>query len=230
METPHVCSSMPRGRHARFHDTFIFLKRRLILASAGAVEKLPHRDTHLLYLFEDYALDTDRRELRRGPIPVPVEPKVFDLLTYLIANRERVVSKDDLLAAVWDGRIVSESALATRINAARCAVGDSGEAQRLIKTILRKGIRFVGLVREEQKLGLDAAATGQSNPAFALPERPSIAVLPFINMSGDPEQEYFADGMAEEIITALARCNWLFVIARNSSFAYKNKAVDVRQI
>jgi len=205
-----------------FHHTFIFLRQHPILAPAGAVVKLPHRDTHLLYLFEDYALDTDRRELRRGRAPVPVEPKVFDLLTYLIANRERVVSKDDLLAAVWDGRIVSESALATRINAARCAVGDSGDAQRLIKTILRKGIRFVGSVREEQKLGLDAAAAGQSSPAFALPERPSIAVLPFINMSGDPEQEYFVDGMAEEIITALARCNWLFVIARNSSFAYKN--------
>ena len=213
-----------------FHHTFIFLRQHPILAPAGAVVKLPHRETHLLYLFEDYALDTDRRELRRGRAPVPVEPKVFDLLTYLIANRERVVSKDDLLATVWDGRIVSESALATRINAARCAVGDSGEAQRLIKTILRKGIRFVGSVREEQKLGLDAPAAGQSSPAFALPERPSIAVLPFINMSGDPEQEYFADGMAEEIITALARCNWLFVIARNSSFAYKNKAVDVRQI
>jgi TolB-like protein len=184
----------------------------------------------LLYLFEDFALDTDRRELRRGRDLVSVEPKVFDLLVYLIANRERVVSKDDLLAAVWDGRIVSESALATRINAARCAVGDSGETQRLIKTILRKGIRFVGSVREEQKVGSNVAAVGQLSPVFALPERPSIAVLPFTNMSGEPEQEYFVDGMVEEIITALARCNWLFVIARNSSFGYKNKAVDVRQI
>jgi TolB-like protein len=183
----------------------------------------------LLYLFEHYSLDTDRRELRRGQDLVSVEPQVFDVLAYLIANRERVVSKDDLLAAVWEGRAVSESVLTTRINAARRAVGDSGEAQRLIKTILRKGIRFVGSVREEQKADPNAAA-GRSSPVFALPERPSIAVLPFTNMSGDPEQEYFVDGMTEEIITALARCNWLFVIARNSSFTYKSKVVDVRQI
>ena len=104
---------------------------------------------NLRYLFEDYALDTERRELRRGDAPVAVEPKVFDLLAYLIENRERVVSRDDLIAHVWDGRIVSESALARCINAARSAIGDSGEAQRLIKTLPRKGLRFVGAVREE---------------------------------------------------------------------------------
>src|SRR5262245_59968370 len=96
------------------------------------------------YLFEDYARDTDRRELRRGAAVVPLEPKAFDLLVYLIDNRERVVSKDDLLAAIWAGRIVSESAVTTRINAARAAVDDSGTQQRLIKTVLRRGFRFVG--------------------------------------------------------------------------------------
>lgn len=85
----------------------------------------------MLYLFEDCALDTDRRELRRGAELVSLEPQVFDLLEYLIRNRDRVVSKDDLIASVWRGRIISESALATRINAARNALGDSGEAQRL---------------------------------------------------------------------------------------------------
>jgi TolB-like protein len=184
---------------------------------------------HLLYLFEDCALDTDRRELRRGAGPIPVEPQVFDLLAYLIRNRERVVSRDDLIASIWHGRIVSESALATRINAARSAIGDSGEAQRLIKTLPRKGIRFVGTVREEQRLA-KAGAAEPPRSALALPDKPSIAVLPFTNMSGDPEQEYFADGVAEEIITALSRCNSLFVIARNSSFTYKGKAVDVRQV
>jgi len=187
----------------------------------------------LLYLFEDCALDTDRRELRRGANLVAVEPQVFDLLEYLIRNRDRVVSKDDLIASVWRGRIISESALATRINAARNALGDNGEAQRLIKTLPRKGIRFVGAVRENQKSRTAAAAvvtTDPAGPALALPDKPSIAVLPFTNMSGDPEQDYFADGVAEEIITALSRCNWLFVIARNSSFTYKGRAIDIRQV
>jgi adenylate cyclase len=97
----------------------------------------------LLYRFEDYGLDTDRRELYRGSSLISVGPKVFDLLAYVIENRERVVSKDDLVAAIWHGRIVSESALTTCINAARAAIGDSGEAQRLIKTLPRKGIRGV---------------------------------------------------------------------------------------
>ena len=83
----------------------------------------------MLFLFDNYALDTDRRELRHGAVAVPVEPQVFDLLAYLIENRERVASYDDLIAAVWGGRIVSESALTTRINAARCAIGDSGAEQ-----------------------------------------------------------------------------------------------------
>src|SRR5580765_2062503 len=182
----------------------------------------------VLYRFEDFALDTERRELRcRGDL-LPIEPQVFDLLTYLLDNRKRVVSKDDLIAGVWAGRIVSDATLDSRVNAARRAIGDNGGTQRLIKTLPRKGIRFVGVVRENDK----PAEGVQQSPTVALPlpERPSIAVLPFVNMSGDPEQEYFVDGMAEEIITALARCNWLFVIARNSSFTYKNKVVDVRQI
>jgi TolB-like protein/Tfp pilus assembly protein PilF len=187
----------------------------------------------LRYLFEDFTLDTDRRELRRGGDIVAVEPQVFDLLAHLIQNRERVVSKDDVLAAVWHGRIVSEATLDSRINAARRAIGDSGEAQRLIRTLPRKGVRFVGAVREDRKSQTAAApdiAVELLKPALPLPEKPSIAVLPFTNMSGDSEQDYFADGVAEEIITALSRCHSLFVIARNSSFTYKGKAIDVRQV
>ena len=96
------------------------------------------------YRFEDFVLDSDRRELRRAGSLIPVEPQVFDLLEYLICNRERVVSKDDLVASIWHGRIVSESALSTRINALRVASGDSGDEQRLVKTLPRKGVRFVG--------------------------------------------------------------------------------------
>jgi TolB-like protein len=184
----------------------------------------------LLYLFEDCALDTDRRELRRGVRLVPVEPQVFDLLQYLIWNRERVVSKDDLIASIWGGRIVSESALATRINAARSAIGDSGEAQRLIKTLPRKGIRFVGAVREERR-SAEAIAVTNAEPAGDPRQRmAAIAVLPFDNMSGDPEQDYFAHGMAEEIITALSRFRSLQVMSRNSSFPYKGRNVDARTV
>jgi DNA-binding winged helix-turn-helix (wHTH) protein len=105
----------------------------------------------LLYSFEDCCLDTSRRELRRGGALVALQPQVFNVIEYLIRNRERVVGKDDLLDAVWHGRIVSEANLSSRINAARSAVGDSGEAQRLIRTAHGKGFRFVGLIREEEE-------------------------------------------------------------------------------
>jgi adenylate cyclase len=336
-------------------------------------------------------LDTARRELRRSGSLIALQPQVFDLLEYAIRNRERVVTKDDLLAAVWNGRIVSESTLSTRINAARSAIGDSGEEQRLIRTAHGKGIRFVGAVREgdqtvrklaaifaadvagySQLMGQDEVGTlrqltacratlderiaahrgrifgsagdsvvadfasavdavqcavtvqealakeeqmrfrigvhvgevivqgdnlfgdgvniaarleGLAEPGGIcisgavrdqigtklpvdftdlgerqvkniaqplhvyrvtasrmtqtaeatpdvplLPDKPSIAVLPFTNMSGDPEQEFFADGIAEDITTTLSRYPSLFVIARNSSFTYKGRAVDVKQV
>src|SRR6266404_6692875 len=100
------------------------------------------------FLFDNHALDTDRRELRRGSERIAVEPQVFDLLVYLVQNRDRVVSKDDLIASVWSGRLVSDSTLTSRINAARKAVGDSGGSQKLIRTIQRKGLRFIGIVNE----------------------------------------------------------------------------------
>ena len=342
----------------------------------------------MLYSFEDFSLDTARRELRRGGSLIALQPQVFDLLEYAIRNRERIVSKDDLLAAVWNGRIVSESTLSTRINAARSAIGDSGEEQRLIRTAHGKGIRFVGAVREvgetvrklaaifaadvagysrlmeqdeigtlrrltacrailderiatyrgrifgsagdsvvadfasavdavqcavavqealakEQQMrfrigvhvgdvivqgdnlfgdGVNIAARLEAlaepggicisgavrdqigsklplaftdlgeqqfkniaqpirayriggeranaiaTPSLPLPDKPSIAVLAFANMSGDPEQEFFSDGIAEDIITALSRYPSLFVIARNSCFTYKGRAVDVKQV
>ena len=181
------------------------------------------------YRFEEFAFDIDRRELHRGAEVVSITPQVFDLLEYLIRNRERVVSKDDLIKAVWNGRIVSDAALTTRLNAVRAAIGDTGEEQRLIKTLPRKGFRFVGQVRETREVaGPNPGDAPES--ALALPDKPSIAVLPFENMSGDPEQEYFADGMVEEIITALSRFKSLFVIARNSSFTFKGRAVDIKEV
>ncbi len=189
------------------------------------------------FSFGEFALDTDRRELRRGSELVSIGPQVFDVLEFLVKNRERVVSKDDLLQAVWGGRIVSESTLTSCINSVRTAIGDTGEEKNLIRTIARKGFRFVGEINE-RSAAVDEAPLPQARgeqavrvaPALPLPDKPSIAVLPFQNLSGDPEQEYFADGIVDDIITALSRMRWLFVIARNSSFTYKGRAVDVKQV
>jgi TolB-like protein len=188
--------------------------------------------------FGDYVLDIDRRELTRGSEPVSLGPQVFDLLVYLVQHRERVVSRDDLLEAVWHGRIVSESTLASHINAARKALHDNGEEQKLIRTVARKGFRFVGEVDDGAWAGAPMRMAGGASeqntaaaaPATPLPDKPSIAVLPFQNLSDDPGQDYFADGAVEDIITALSRMRWLFVIARNSSFAYKGRSVDVKQV
>jgi DNA-binding winged helix-turn-helix (wHTH) protein len=198
------------------------LRLSLFFAMSGVLgwprdSRCAHGSGYLRYLFERYVLDTDRRELRLGADLAPLAPQVFDILVYLIRNRERVVSKDDLIAAIWEGRIVSDSALTTRLNGARNAVGDSGNEQRLIKTFPRKGIRFVGIVREEKPVGAAAVdhVTRPPGAILALPDKPSIAVLPFANLSGDTLQDYFADGVVEDIITELSRFSELFVIARN---------------
>jgi TolB-like protein len=205
----------------------------------------------LQFGFDDYVLDGDRRELRRGFEQIALEPQVFDVPLYLVQNRDRVVTKDDLIAAVWDGRIISESTLTSRITAARRAVGDSGEQQALIKTYARKGFRFVGevriasaadgpprqarTVRGESRPAADADSVAEQAPAslgaaLNWGGRPSVAVLPFNNLSGDPQQEYFSDGITEDIITALSKYRSLAVIARNSSFTFKGASGDVRQV
>src|SRR5262249_12864007 len=152
------------------------------------------RGSIVLFRFSDCVLDTDRRELERGAKAVPLGPQVFDLLVYLLQNRERVVSKSDLLAAIWQSRIVSDSTLTSHVNAVRKAVGDTGADQRLIRTIARKGFRFVGEIDASTPAARDG--TDARSPAL---DRPSIAVLPFINLSDDPTQEYFADGVVEDI-------------------------------
>src|SRR5262249_54154555 len=178
-------------------------------------------------LFGECTLDADARELMRAGRVVHLEPQVFDLLVHLINRRDHVVSKDELVAMVWHGRIVSDSTLSSRVNAARQAIGDSGEEQSLIRTIARRGFRFVGNLRAipstpAQDASVLAPAIDKQQPIdgslphaddkgrrssippeLALPDKPSIAVLAFTNLSGDPEQEYFADGIAEDIITTL---------------------------
>jgi TolB-like protein/class 3 adenylate cyclase/cytochrome c-type biogenesis protein CcmH/NrfG len=174
----------------------------------------------LRFRFDNYVIDVDRRELRHSGDVVALEPQVFDLLVYLVHNRDRVVSKDDLLRAIWGGRIVSESALTSRITAVREAIGDTGGAQRLIRTTPRKGIRFIGGVHEEQE------PAPSSSPAPRL----SIVVLPFVNLSHDPEQEYFADGVTGDLTTDLSRISGAFVIARSTAFNYKGKPIDMKQL
>src|ERR1700704_6778441 len=147
-----------------------------------------------VFSFDNHTLDTNRRELRREGELVATQPQVFDLLVHLLKHRDQVVSRDDLIALVWGGRIVSDSTLDSRINAARNAIGDTGKDQRLIRTIPRKGLRFVGAV-DEQVNGFHLAAAPMETaverapPPLSLPDRPAIAVLPFNNMSGDPGQE-----------------------------------------
>ena len=182
----------------------------------------------MLYSFSDFTLDTDRRELRQGAATIAVTPQVFDLLNYLIRNRERVVSKDELIVGVWNGRIVSDAALTTRINGARCAIGDTGEKQDLIKTLPRKGFRFVGAVQEALRPANETV--GPVERTGDMPPRLSIVVLPFANLSGDREQDYFVDGVTDSLTTDLSRIAGSFVIARNSAVSYKGKAVDVRQV
>jgi TolB-like protein len=189
----------------------------------------------VVFAFGDHLLDIERRELRLGPDLIGLQPQVFDMLAYLVRHRERVVSQEELRQAVWRGRIISYSALASRINAVRRALGDDGTQQRLVRTFARKGFRFVGEASElPARPTPDPPNAGRSQEptrvALALPDKPSIAVLPFKNMSGDPEREYFADGVVEEIITALSRITWLFVIARNSTFSYKGQNPDVKEV
>jgi len=205
-------------------------------------------DAKLLLIFEDYSVDRHRRELRRGGNLQRVEPQVFDLLLFLIDNRERVVSKDDLLDSVWGGRTMSESTLASRVNAARRAVGDTGEQQRLIRTIHGRGFRFVGAIREteERAASVDViAVTPSAQAELSVSDRPSglvtdtvprsrrgrrasIAVMPF--HASSQAAECVADGLSHDIISGLARLRALFVIARGSTFAFRDRAPNPREI
>lgn len=170
--------------------------------------------------FLTYEVDQTRGELRRDGEPVPIEPQVLELIACFAGNAGKILSRDDLIDAVWGGRIVSDSTISSRINAARVALGDNGTQQKVIRTISRRGFRF------EPEIQFIDAVEGVS----VFPDKPSIAVLPFQNMSGQPDQNYFSDGITDDIITELARYRELFVIARHSSFAYRDAATAPKQI
>src|SRR5262245_14054049 len=166
----------------------------------------------MVYRFENCVLDIGRRELRRGEIVCPIEPQVFDLLHVLIANRDRVVSRDEIFRTVWQGRIVSESGRGNRINAVRKAIGDDGTQQRLIRTLRRHGFRFVGAVCE----GLERSGQAEPNDAITLAARKlSLAVLPLSSGPADEELACVCKGIADDLTIALARSRSFDVIAHN---------------
>jgi adenylate cyclase len=174
----------------------------------------------MTYHFADCELSTDRRELRRAGAVVALEPQVFELIAYLVAHPDRVVSKDEINAAVWHGRIVSDAALSSRISSARQAIGDDGKAQSLIQTVHGRGFRFIGAVSTA------ASSAPAGSPDRQPRERPTIAVLPFENLSGDDRQAYFSDGVTADIIARLAKYRWLSVVARNTMAQLKGRALS----
>lgn len=180
--------------------------------------------------FAGYEMDLRRQELRRHDSLVHVEPQVFDLLLHLVRNRDRVVSKDELLDVVWNGRIVSEAALSSRINAARKAIGDDGERQALIKTVHKRGFRFVGEVEPMAVDDPPEALTSQQEPEAAASSRPSVVVLPFANRSSEPDTDYFSYGLTEDVIRLLARHRWMDVLSRHTAAAFRGREVDAREI
>ena len=211
------------------------------------------------YRFAEFEIDLSQQELRRLGLAVHIEPQVFDLIVHLVRNRDRIVSKDELIETIWNGRIISEAALSSRINGARRALGDNGADQTLIRTLHKRGFRFVGDVQTVGALDTDAKAArlvpGNSVASGDVPAggpvalevsrlddvvsesvkaeaitRSSIAVLPFGNMSDDPENDYFSYGLTEDIIRLLARNRWLSVISRHSTIAFQGRVVDAREV
>jgi TolB-like protein len=180
----------------------------------------------MIYRFAKFSLDTALLELRSALGPVAVEPQVLRLLVFLIENRGHVVSKDELIDAIWDGRIVSDDTLNSRINAARRAVGDTGNAQAIIRTFPKRGFRFVAQI----EAGSSMPAGGADDLRSKFPDKLCIAVLPFANLSGEPEQEHLAVGIAEDINTELSRYRWLLVIDRNTTMSFKGKPVDTKGV
>ena len=220
----------------------------------------------MLYRFESFVFDPDAAGLLDSGQPVALEPQVFGLLKYLIENRGRIVSKEELIDEIWQGRAISDGALNTRIRAVRRALGDDRAQQKFLRTYPKRGFQFVAETDWlESGDEVDAPVMASHAPtlrrarvwagaaililalvilgaawwldeseviqvSLPLPAKPSIAVLPFDNLSGDPSQEYFADAFTEDLITDLSRIRDAFVIARRTSFTFKGKAMDVKKI
>jgi TolB-like protein/DNA-binding winged helix-turn-helix (wHTH) protein/Tfp pilus assembly protein PilF len=220
----------------------------------------------MVYRFESFVFDPDAAGLLESGQPVALEPQVFSLLKYLVENRGRIVSKDELIDEIWQGRAISDAALNTRIRAVRRALGDDRAQQKYLRTYPKRGFQFVAPVAQVSAEEAASAAKFAAASAAADSERAhrrrslpmlaglgvlffaiaaggwwmtreaakapklSIAVLPFENLSADPEQGYFADAFTEDLITDLSRIRDAFVIARRTSFTYKDRAVDIATV
>jgi TolB-like protein/DNA-binding winged helix-turn-helix (wHTH) protein/Flp pilus assembly protein TadD len=216
----------------------------------------------MVYRFENFVFDPDAAGLLDSGQPVALEPQVFSLLKYLIENRGRIVSKDELIDEIWQGRAISDAALNTRIRAVRRALGDGRAQQKFLRTYPKRGFQFVAETKcfesgDEVDAPVTASHTLRRAGVWAvaaililalailgtawwldeseviqasLPTKPSIAVLPFDNLSGDPDQDYFADAFTEDLITDLSRIRDAFVIARRTSFTYKGVVADVKKV
>ncbi len=185
----------------------------------------------MIFAFGDWELDTGLYELRCQGQPAKVEPQVFDMLAFLVRHRDRVVSRDEIIDAVWEGRIVSEATISTCLKGARQAIGDDGRQQRLIKTVHGRGFRFVGDVAKEEaetprpessSEPLAETPPDAPLPAAGVSAKPVIAVLPFDNLSAEGDA-YFADGLTEDIITNLSRFRDLLIIARTATFLFRGR-------
>ncbi len=205
----------------------------------------------MIYVVNSCAIDTETFEVHRDGVRIPVEPQVFDLLCLLIENPDRIVTREEIIEKVWKGRIVSDAAISSRIKAARRAIGDDGKAQGVIRTVHRRGIRFVGEMTMRDSVGaVDAQAAtppmaavvppaaretasaaadsddvdGTIGLDMSLPKRPSLVVLPLELLGGEPEHKVIADGLSLDLMTGLARTRWLFVIARGTAFMFRGQA------
>lgn len=190
----------------------------------------------MVYFFEEFQLDTEKCELFSMGKPVPVEPQVLALLRLLIENRERLVGKDEIVERIWNGRAVSDAAIASRLKSARQAIGDNGRAQRLIRTVHKLGFRFVAAARTEARaaatvLQPDAAGREQTAaPGNREAARPSIAVLPFVFAGDGGRCAGLAEALPHDLIVELSRLRWLFVIARGSSFRFRGGRAEAGRV
>ena len=174
--------------------------------------------------FEGFVLDLGRGSLLTAAgEEVPLRRQSFELLRLVVENAGRLISRDTINRAIWPDVAVTDDSIAQCVREVRSAIGD--QTHRILRTTHRRGYLFAGEVT-----AVHGPAAGRASPPLRLPDKPSLAVLPFQNMSADPEQVYFVDGLVEDITTALSCIRSLFVIARNSAFTYKGRAVDVRQI
>ena len=202
--------------------------------------------------FSDCEIDVAGFALRRNGEVRDLEPQVLELLLHLARNPDRLLTKDDLIQHVWHGRIVSDTTVTSRIKLARQAIGDDGTQQRLIRTVHGRGVRFIGDVRVETRGAQSHSPSGGESDALARARNavagnatlghamlgdaaragtlPAIAVLPFANIGGDPEQDYFADGLTEDIITDLSRFRELRVVARDLCFQHRAPGADLQHI